>query len=105
MAACCRIIREALRDFGSKVIALKPVVKSYAKLLEHSDKSVREEAKLLAVELFRWIGNALKPSLSNIKPVQVTLQVVVFTAMSNALNSGSARGPPPTSMAYLKVLS
>ena len=73
VTACCRLIREALRDFGSKVIQLKPVVRSFGKLLEHSDKNVREEAKLLAVELYRWIGNALKPSLSNIKPVQVGL--------------------------------
>ncbi|XP_022089158.1 cytoskeleton-associated protein 5-like isoform X2 [Acanthaster planci] len=71
VTACCQLIREAIRDFGSKVIALKPVVKAFPKLLEHSDKSVREEAKSLAVELYRWISNALKPCLSNIKPVQL----------------------------------
>ena len=71
VAACCQLVRAAVRDFGSKVIALKPVVKTFPKLLEHSDKAVREEAKSLAVELYRWINNALKPCLSNIKPVQV----------------------------------
>ena len=65
------MIREAVRDFGNKVIALKPIVKSLQKVLEHSDKNVRAEAKLLVVELYRWIGAAIKPALQNIKPVQV----------------------------------
>ena len=72
VTACLLVIREAVRDFGNKVIALKPVVKSLQKVLEHSDKNVREEAKQLTVELYRWIGQALKPSLQNIKPVQVS---------------------------------
>ncbi|PIK41381.1 putative cytoskeleton-associated protein 5 [Apostichopus japonicus] len=45
--------------------------KSIPKLLEHSDKTVREETKQLAIEVYRWIGAAIKPSLSNIKPVQL----------------------------------
>lgn len=71
VAACTLVIKEAVRDFGSKVINMKPIVKTIPKLLEHSDKTVREEAKQLAVEVFRWIGPAIKPSLQNIKPVQV----------------------------------
>ncbi|KAJ8023557.1 Cytoskeleton-associated protein 5 [Holothuria leucospilota] len=71
VAACTLVIKEAVRDFGSKVINVKPIVKAIPKLLEHSDKTVREEAKQLAVEVFRWIGPAIKPSLQNIKPVQL----------------------------------
>ncbi|XP_038047612.1 cytoskeleton-associated protein 5-like [Patiria miniata] len=93
VAACCRIIREAIRDFGSKVIALKPVVRSFTKLLEHSDKSVREEAKLLAVELYRWINNALKPLLSNIKPVQLKELEEEFEKLPNK---------PPKQTRFLK---
>jgi cytoskeleton-associated protein 5 len=40
-------------------------------LLEHRELVVREEAKLLTVEIFRWIGAALKPQLASLKPVQV----------------------------------
>ncbi|XP_071809133.1 cytoskeleton-associated protein 5-A-like isoform X2 [Asterias amurensis] len=93
VTACCRLIREALRDFGSKVIQLKPVVRSFGKLLEHSDKNVREEAKLLAVELYRWIGNALKPSLSNIKPVQMKELEEEFEKLP---------GKPPKQTRFLK---
>ncbi|XP_071485290.1 cytoskeleton-associated protein 5-like [Diadema antillarum] len=71
VAACLEVLASAVREFGSKVITLKPVVKSVPKILEHSDKNVREKAKLLAIELYRWIGAAIKPSLQNIKPVQL----------------------------------
>lgn len=40
-------------------------------LLEDCDKNVREEGKKLVVELYRWIGQALKPQLSALKPNQV----------------------------------
>lgn len=50
---------------------MKPIVKLLTKLLEDRDKTVREETKLLVVEVYRWIGAALKPQLANLKPVQV----------------------------------
>ena len=75
MAACLEVMASAVRDFGSKVITLKPVVKSVPKVLEHSDKKVRENAKQLAIDLYRWIGAAMKPSLQNIKPVQVYIGI------------------------------
>lgn len=71
VAACLEVIASAVRDFGSKIITLKPVVRSVPKVLEHSDKNVREKAKQLAIDLYRWIGPAIKPSLQNIKPVQL----------------------------------
>lgn len=42
-------------------------------ILEDRDKNVREEGKKLMVELYRWIGQALKPQMSSLKPVQVSL--------------------------------
>lgn len=71
VAACIQILRDALHDFGPKVITLKPVVKKLPTLLEDRDKSVRDEAKTLTVEVYRWIGAALKPQLASLKPVQV----------------------------------
>ena len=39
--------------------------------MEDRDKSIRDEGKLLSIELFRWIKDALKPQLQNLKPVQL----------------------------------
>jgi hypothetical protein len=59
------------REFGPKVINIKLVLKQVPVLLEDRDKNVREEGKKLVVELYRWIGQALKPQLSALKPIQV----------------------------------
>lgn len=58
-------------EFGSKIVTLKPVVKVLPKQFESREKAVRDEAKLLAVEIYRWIRDALRPSLQNITSVQV----------------------------------
>ncbi|XP_015769974.1 PREDICTED: cytoskeleton-associated protein 5-like [Acropora digitifera] len=58
-------------EFGGKVFSLKPIVKVLPKLFDHSDKTVREEAKVLAIEIFKWIRDILKTQLQNIKPVQL----------------------------------
>lgn len=41
------------------------------KLFESREKAVRDEAKLLAVEVYKWIRDALRPPLQNINSVQV----------------------------------
>ncbi|XP_033117139.1 cytoskeleton-associated protein 5-like isoform X3 [Anneissia japonica] len=71
VAASILVLRTAISNFGSKIITLKPIVKVMPKLFEHSDKNVREEAKLLAIEIYRWIGAVFKPGLQKIKPVQM----------------------------------
>ncbi|XP_074659801.1 cytoskeleton-associated protein 5-like [Tubulanus polymorphus] len=65
-------MREAMRDFGTKIIPVKPLVKLLPGLLEHRDKIVREEGKALVIEIYRWVGAAIKPQLVNLKPVQLT---------------------------------
>ena len=60
-------------EFGMKTILIKPMVKQLHRLLEDRDKNVREEGKLLAIEIYRWIGQALKPQLASLKPVQVSI--------------------------------
>ncbi|KAH7968652.1 hypothetical protein HPB52_010508 [Rhipicephalus sanguineus] len=72
VSACVATLRECLRLFGARVIAVKPLFKALPKLLEDRDKTVREESKLLTVELYRWIGDALKPLLQSLKPIQVS---------------------------------
>ncbi|KAG8223736.1 hypothetical protein J437_LFUL003642 [Ladona fulva] len=78
VAACVSAATLALSDisfskveFGSKVVTVKPLVKKIPVLLEDRDKGVREEGKALVIEIYRWIGDALKPQLSSLKPIQV----------------------------------
>ncbi len=47
-------------------------MKHIVALLEDRDKGVRDEAKLLLVEIYRWVGAAIKPQLTSLKPVQVS---------------------------------
>jgi len=45
-------------------------------LLEDRDKGVREEGKIMVIEIYRWIGDALKPQLNSLKPVQVSVTLI-----------------------------
>ncbi|XP_041367175.1 cytoskeleton-associated protein 5-like isoform X2 [Gigantopelta aegis] len=71
VTACVQTLTGALRVFGSKVIKIKPCVKVLPKLLEDRDKNVRDETKQLCIELYRWIGAALKPQMAHFKPVLI----------------------------------
>ncbi|KAG8012323.1 Cytoskeleton-associated protein 5, partial [Nibea albiflora] len=53
VVACIEALRKALRSFESR------------------EKAVRDEAKLLAVEIYKWIRDALRPPLQNINSVQL----------------------------------
>ncbi|CAL8245486.1 unnamed protein product [Lota lota] len=69
--ACVETIRKSLCEFGAKTVTLKPIVKVLPKLFESRDKAVRDEARLLAVEVYRWIRDALRPSLQTLNAVQL----------------------------------
>ncbi|XP_032269935.1 cytoskeleton-associated protein 5 [Phoca vitulina] len=71
VVACIETLRKALSEFGSKIILLKPIIKVLPKLFESREKAVRDEAKLIAVEIYRWIRDALRPPLQNINSVQL----------------------------------
>ncbi|XP_017297361.1 cytoskeleton-associated protein 5 isoform X2 [Kryptolebias marmoratus] len=71
VVACIETLRKALSEFGSKIVMLKLVVKVLPKQFESREKAVRDEAKLLAVEIYRWIRDALRPPLQNINSVQL----------------------------------
>uniref|UniRef100_G1RVF8 Cytoskeleton-associated protein 5 n=1 Tax=Nomascus leucogenys TaxID=61853 RepID=G1RVF8_NOMLE len=71
IVACIETLRKALSEFGSKIILLKPIIKVLPKLFESREKAVRDEAKLIAVEIYRWIRDALRPPLQNINSVQL----------------------------------
>jgi cytoskeleton-associated protein 5 len=46
-------------------------LKLLPKLFGHTDKNVRAEAFSLTVETYRWVGQAMMTSLSDLKPVQL----------------------------------
>ncbi|CAF0721167.1 unnamed protein product [Adineta steineri] len=70
--ACVELLRKGLSEFGSKVLPIKPFIKQVVPLLDDRDKSVRDEAKLLLVEVYKWIGKqTLLPLIQNVKPIQL----------------------------------
>jgi len=67
------------REFGSKVLNIKPLLKKLQSILEDRDKGVRDEAKLLAIEIYSWIGpTPVKANLANLKPLQVNIFRLYF---------------------------
>uniref|UniRef100_A0A3P8Y0C1 TOG domain-containing protein n=1 Tax=Esox lucius TaxID=8010 RepID=A0A3P8Y0C1_ESOLU len=71
VVTCIETLRKALSEFGSKIITLKPVVKILPKQFESREKAVRDEAKQLAIEIYKWIRDALRPPLQGINSVQL----------------------------------
>jgi len=59
-------------EFGSKILPIKPFIKQVIPLLDDRDKNVRDESKLLIIEVYKWIGKqTLMPLIQNVKPIQV----------------------------------
>lgn len=76
-------LRKGLHDFGFKVMPIKPMMKMLPVLLENRDKGIREETKQLVIEIYRWIGSAIKPQMTHFKPVQVTELEAEFEKLGN----------------------
>lgn len=57
--------------YGVKIVEPKPALKALPKMFGHADKNVRAEASNLAVELYRWLREAMKALFwEELKPVQ-----------------------------------
>lgn len=82
VSACIATLTLALREFGPKVVSVKPLMKKIANFLEDRDKTVREEGKAMVVEMYRWIGDRLKQQLNTLKPVHVTELEAEFSNLS-----------------------
>ena len=65
------VLKELVKQFGTKKVGPKPIIKILPKLFGHADKNVRAEVFALTVELYRWIGQPMIASLSTLKPVQI----------------------------------
>lgn len=60
VAACVNASTISLKEFGNKIVSVKPLLKKIGQLLSDRDKTVRDETKLMIVEMYRWVGSALK---------------------------------------------
>ncbi|XP_049878313.1 protein mini spindles [Pectinophora gossypiella] len=86
VAACTAALNSALKQFGNKVIAIKPMVKKIPVLLTDRDKGVRDEMKALVVEMHRWIGGAIEPHIAS-------LQAVMQQELREAFSSSGTAQP------------
>ncbi|XP_044594200.1 protein mini spindles isoform X1 [Cotesia glomerata] len=84
VAGCINTLTLSLREFGSKVINIKPLVKKMPGFLEDRDKIVREEGKAMVIEIYRWIGIPIKQQLNTLKPVQMSELEVEFGKLDGA---------------------
>lgn len=83
VSACIATLTLALKEFGPKVINLKPLIKKIANFLEDRDKTVREQGKAMVVEMYRWVGDRLKQQLNTLKPVHITELEAEFGSLGN----------------------
>ncbi|XP_026810117.1 LOW QUALITY PROTEIN: protein mini spindles-like [Rhopalosiphum maidis] len=90
VSTCIKATTQAIKQYGSKVINVKPLLKKLQLILEDRDKSVRDEAKLLTIEIYSWIGpTPVKAHLSNLKPLQIQ-------ELENEFEKISGDKPQPT---------
>ncbi|CAG9764905.1 unnamed protein product [Ceutorhynchus assimilis] len=74
VSACIQSLTTALREFGIKIISPKPLIKKIGTLFSDRDKTVRDEARNMVIELHKWMGPSLRNHLqnANLQPVQMT---------------------------------
>ncbi|ORY58540.1 armadillo-type protein [Pseudomassariella vexata] len=73
IAAALAALTSIFHNYGCKICDPKPVLKTLPKAFGHADKNVRAEATNLAVELYRWLREAMKPMFwGDLKPTQQT---------------------------------
>ncbi|KAF9937265.1 Microtubule-associated protein, microtubule dynamics during spindle orientation [Mortierella alpina] len=93
VATTTNALAAIVRTFGVKNLNVKPLLKKLPPLFGHSDKNVRAEASVLTIELYRWLGKAIMPSLEELKPVQLKELTEAFEKLPDE---------KPTQLKYLK---
>lgn len=93
--SCLEILRRSINEFSSKTMPIKPVIKFVPKLLEDRDKTVRDETKLLAVEMYRWAGAAIMPQLQGLKPS-------LLQELEEEFKNSTANGEKPRQIRFLR---
>ncbi|KAK1243428.1 hypothetical protein MKX07_004056 [Trichoderma sp. CBMAI-0711] len=73
VAATLNALTQIVHNYGCKIVDPKPILKALPKAFGAADKNVRAEATALAVELYRWLREAMKPMFwGDLKPTQQT---------------------------------
>lgn len=73
VAATLNALTQIVHNYGCKIVDPKPILKALPKAFGAADKNVRAEATSLAVELYRWLREAMKPMFwGDLKPTQQT---------------------------------
>lgn len=71
IAATLSAITGIFAAYGARTVDPKPVLKVLPGAFAHADKNVRAEATKLAIELYKWLKDAIKPMFFNdLKPAQ-----------------------------------
>ncbi|KAI9792851.1 MAG: Cytoskeleton associated protein 5 [Piccolia ochrophora] len=95
IAATLSALTSIYHVYGCKTVDPKPVLKALPKIFGHADKNVRAEGQNLAVELYRWLRDGMKPLFwGDLKPVQ--------QQDLDALFEKAKQDPPPTQERLLK---
>ncbi|KAL9937441.1 hypothetical protein V8E36_003850 [Tilletia maclaganii] len=92
VATCVTVLKEMIQNFGPKQVSPKPILKVLPNIMAHADKTVRAEGSALAVELHRWIGAALGPTIDQLKDIQAKELRALFEEADKA----GAGKPSPT---------
>lgn len=83
VAGCVSLLAQIIENFGCSVIQPKPIIDILPKLFAHADRNVRNETTKLAVEIYKWMKDALKSMLfDDLKPVQQKDLTKAFDAIS-----------------------
>lgn len=94
VAASVGIMKEIVLAYGVKVLGdVKAVIGALNKIFAHSDKAVRSEGSLLAQALYQYLGPALTPSLSDLKPVQLKELQEIFASIDSSPTPGGSGKP------------
>ncbi|KAG0145811.1 hypothetical protein CROQUDRAFT_658187 [Cronartium quercuum f. sp. fusiforme G11] len=93
VAGAVAALNALISAFGVRIINIKPILKSLAKIFAHADKGVRAEGTTLVQTLYTFLGPALEPSLSDLKPVQVKELHESFAAL-DIEGKGKGTGVP-----------
>ncbi|KAJ2649380.1 hypothetical protein IWW40_003227 [Coemansia sp. RSA 1250] len=94
VVASLSAVRDIVRAFGIKFINLKQLLKALSKPFAHRDNNVRTEAQHVAVELYRWMRQAIMPSLQDLPPVLLKELEAQFAQVDQQ--------PPPTQERLLR---
>ncbi|KNE90352.1 hypothetical protein PSTG_16223 [Puccinia striiformis f. sp. tritici PST-78] len=93
VAGAVAALNALISAFGVRVINIKPILKTLPQMFAHADKGVREEGRLLVQTIYQFLGAALDPSLSGLKPVQVKELQDSFATL-DAEGKGKGTGVP-----------